>query len=149
MCHVWETHKCSPLSLLLVARIGCAWGWLTPGCVHWWELVCTWKSERTPVPEVLKTAWTSILEREKASSQPWGKTPAQEALVGKGMCLPFLLPRFSLSKLLWWIIITFHFIFKNCCQGSLLVSWSQHKSENTLLQGNIFKTWVWKVISTQ
>ena len=49
-----------------------------------------------------------------------------------------MLPRFLLSKLLRWNIIAFHFIFKNCCQGSLLASWSQHKSENTLLQGKIF-----------
>lgn len=73
--------------------------------------------------------WGPCPGGRESQAWPWPKPPAQGDLGVQGMSLPLLLPRFLLSKLLQWNIIAFHFIFKNCCQGSLLASWSQHKSE--------------------
>ena len=127
------------------ARTGVTRSW---PCVLWWELVYTWTSESRPVREQtsLWSSEDSLVqppgERERVS-QLWAAmrkapSPGGPCIEGDVFTFFFMLPRFSLSKLLGWNIIAFHFIFKNCCQGSLLASWSQHKSENTLLQGKIF-----------
>lgn len=92
----------------------------------------TQKSESTSIPGLW--SW-----REQAMFWPWGKPPAQGGTGGKGDIFTFFAPQILLSKLLQWNIIAFHFIFKNCCQGSLLASWSQHKSENTYCKGVFLK----------
>lgn len=112
--------------------------WLCLGVTHS-QLLCWYQEIRMCLPWSCEDSLGPRPRGERASSgheeSPWLRRP----LGVKGMYLPFFLPRFSLSKLLWWNIIAFHFIFKNCCQGSLLASWSQHKSENTYSKGIFLK----------
>lgn len=101
-------HTPSPLSPLLIGLLGVSPSPLVRAGVHLeTEHACS---------------GAHVLEGERARPGLDQSPQPKEALGVQGMPSPLLLPRFLLSKLLQWNIIAFHFIFKNCCQGSLLAS---------------------------
>lgn len=133
-CVMSGKHTKTLLCLCCFCPNWLCWGRLPPSDTD--ECWCAPGSQRAPLSQELgrqpgPTSWRGeshrLASRKAWSPQALGgagkrKAPTQEALGVKGRYLPLLLPRFSLSKLLRWNIIAFHFIFKNCCQGSLLAS---------------------------